>query len=268
MQSIVNIKTLDGLIRQYYKKNTTTNNYLLLDAYAAYVNEEKLFFTKTDSNLYLLVDKTGFYRLYYYINSYHEPFNINIEKPVVMEIIYRGKDNRPDRIISFWEKYGFKQHLTRDNMMAFYQQIIMQTTKTSGLRIKYAETEAEIAFTKDLIEQTLDKYTGDILTFDEIRNFAKKKNIICAYLQDKLCGILQFEIKNKVVWLGHIAVMSEYRGLGIAKALVKEYIGINAESPNTRYQLWVIQDNNGAVSLYEKFGFLYGHKTSASMLKT
>ena len=126
----------------------------------------------------------------------------------------------------------------------------------------------KLFYSKELIENTFDKYTGDILTFQEVNSFAENKNIICAYLEGKLCGVLQFEIKNNVVWLGHIAVAPEFRGNGIANALVKAYISINNESqPDTRYQLWVIQDNTKATTLYNKFGFVYGNKTSASMLK-
>jgi GNAT superfamily N-acetyltransferase len=118
-----------------------------------------------------------------------------------------------------------------------------------------------------MIETTFDKYTGDVLTSQEVYSFAENKNIICAYLEEKLCGILQFEIKKNVVWLGHIAVAPQLRGFGIANALVKSYISMNMKQPDTRYQLWVIQDNTKATTLYNKFGFVYGNKTSASMLK-
>ncbi len=88
-----------------------------------------------------------------------------------------------------------------------------------------------------------------------------------AYDEERLCGALQFEIKNNVVWIGHIAVSAGFRGKGIANELVKSYITINANQPNTRYQLWVMQDNPGAIGLYKKFGFIFANKTAASMLK-
>ena len=152
-------------------------------------------------------------------------------------------------------------------MQASYKQLILHSGNISDIEIKYVETDKEITFSKELIENTFDKYTGDILTLDEVKSFVNNRNIICAYFEGNLCGILQFEIKNNVVWLGHIAVSSEFRGHGIANALVNAYIVNNAKNPNTRYQLWVIQDNTKAKTLYNKFGFIYGNKSSASMLK-
>ena len=193
--------------------------------------------------------------------------SLDTEKPITMEILYRGEAQKPNEIIAYWEGNGFKQHLIRDNMMASYEQLLLSTENTSNVEIRFAETEDELNFTKDLIEKTLDKYTGDILSYEEVRTFVENKNIICAYLKGKLSGILQFEIKNNVVWLGHITVASDFRGKGIAGELVKAYIIKNAKQPNTRYQLWVIQDNVSAKSLYHKFGFIYGSKSTISMLK-
>ena len=133
--------------------------------------------------------------------------------------------------------------------------------------IKLAKEESEIKFSKELFEKTFDPYTGDILTLEETAKFALEKKLLVAYYQDYLCGALQFEIKNHVVWIGHIAVSSTYRGKGIANELISTYITINANETNTRYQLWVMQDNQGAFALYKKFGFNFANKTSASMLK-
>jgi GNAT superfamily N-acetyltransferase len=267
MNLIKDIETLNALLLRYFVKNTITNNYVLVDSYMEYVFDEKLFYESKASNTCILVDKGGFYRLYYFINDLNEEITIDTDKPIVMEILYRGESKRPDEVFSFWEKCGFVPHLTRDNMIAAYSQLVLPSTKASQVEIRYAESEAEIVFTKELIENALDKYTGDILTYDEITLLVEKRNVICAYWEGSLCGVLQFEIKNNVVWLGHIAVAAGFRGKGVANELVKAYIVNNAAQPSTRYQLWVIQNNIGAMALYQKFGFIYGNKSSASMLK-
>ena len=187
--------------------------------------------------------------------------------PVVMEIIYRGVLQRPLETITYWEKCGFKQHLTRDLLTTTYKQLIPIEKKSMDIQIKYADTEEEILYSKELIENTFDKYTGDILTYREVKYFADNKSIICAYFRGNLSGVLQSEKKHNIVWLGHIAVAPEYRGNGIADALVDAYIENNKLQSDTRYHLWVIQDNSKATTLYNKFGFVYGNKTSASMLK-
>jgi len=152
-------------------------------------------------------------------------------------------------------------------MTASYGQLNIPGENKSDILIKYADTDYEICFSKKLIESTFDKYTGDILTLEEVLFYAREKNIICAYLGKDLAGILRFEIKNNLVWLQHIAVATQFRGNGIANALVKRYILDNRKHPETRYQLWVLTDNSKARTLYSKFGFIYGSKSSTSMLK-
>ena len=267
MNLIKDIESLNDLIQKHFVKNTLTNNYVLADSYLKYIGENKLYSVSTTANVCILVEKPDFYQLYYYINNQEELFSLDVDKPITMEILYRGEANRPFETFTYWEKCGFKQHLTRDNMVASFQQLSVPTDIASEVEIRIAESEADIIFTKQLIETTLDKYTGDVLTYEEVRSFVENKNVICASLAGKLCGILQFEIKNNVVWLGHISVAKGYRGKGVANELVRSYIVSNAMQPNTRYQLWVIQDNIGAMKLYHKFGFIYGNKSSASMLK-
>lgn len=267
MNLIKDIESLNDLIQKHFVKNTLTNNYVLADSYLKYIAENKLYSVSTTSNVCILVKKPDFYQLYYYINNQEEQIRLDVDKPITMEILYRSESQRPVEIFLYWEKCGFKQHLTRDNMVASFQQLSVPTGIASKVEIRLAESEADIIFTKQLIETTLDKYTGDVLTYEEVRSFVENKNVICASLEGKLCGILQFEIKNNVVWLGHISVAEGFRGKGVANELVRSYIVSNAKQPNTRYQLWVIQDNIGAVKLYHKFGFIFGNKSSASMLK-
>jgi GNAT superfamily N-acetyltransferase len=267
MKLVSNTEELDALIQKYFVKGTITNNYILTEDYLNYIHAGELFVISTASNLGFFLRKNGFYRLYYFINDPEEIMHIAAEWPVTMEILYRGEENRPVEVMNFWRKCGFTDHLSRDCMAAAPQQVDLPAANNPAIKLKYADSEAEIIFTKELLENTLDEFTGDILSYEEVKAFADKKNIICAYLEDKPCAALQFEIKNNVVWLGHIAVASGFRGKGIARELVRAYISDNAHQPKTRFQLWVIQNNSAARTLYEKFGFIYANKSTVSMIK-
>jgi|WetSurSiteA1Bulk_404760.scaffolds.fasta_scaffold13435_2 ribosomal protein S18 acetylase RimI-like enzyme len=267
MDLISDIETLNDIIREYFVINTITNNYVLVETYTRHIADKRLFYVTAGRNAGILVKTLDYYKLYYYINDQAELMVPDSIEPIMMEILFRGEAHRPREIIAYWEKCGFRQHLTRNLMMASYNQLILPEGQSSDIEIRYAVSDMEIVFSKDLIESTFDKYTGDILTLEEIKSFVKNKSIICAYLSGNLCGILQSEIKNSVVWLGHIAVKPEFRGNGIAKALVRKYIINNAMQPNTKFHLWVIQNNTQATNLYQQFGFVYGNKSSVSMLK-
>ncbi|MBE0654870.1 MAG: GNAT family N-acetyltransferase [Bacteroidales bacterium] len=267
MKAISDIESLNDLIHDYSARDTITNNYVFTNEFAQHIANKNLFFITEKHNACILVKKTGFYKLFYFINNKNELMLNGYNLPVVMEIIYRGALQRPLEAITYWEKCGFKQHLTRDLLTATYKQLIPAEKKSLNIQIKYADTEEEMLYSKELIENTFDKYTGDILTYQEVKYFAENKSIICAYFRGNISGVLQSEKKHNVVWLGHIAVAPEYRGNGIADALVDAYIENNKSQPDTRYHLWVIQDNSKATTLYNKFGFVYGNKTSASMLR-
>lgn len=267
MKYITNLNQLDDAVQLYFRKGTLTNNYLLVKAYEEYILNKKLAFVSTESNIAFLLEKHDHYQIYYYLNNFQEILVLPIDKPIVMEVLYRGESRLPNEIFYYWEKHGFKMHLTRDNMVAVYNKINIHQDESVDIVIRYAVSVEEVQFAQNIFDAALDKYTGDRLTFNELKQYALQNNLFCAYYNGELAGVLQFEIKNNVVWLGHIAVDESYRGKGIAKELVRRYIADNKSDQNTRYQLWVIQDNMGAINLYRKFDFVYGNKSTASMLK-
>jgi ribosomal protein S18 acetylase RimI-like enzyme len=267
MIKIEDTGTLNDIIREHSIRKTITNNYVLADAYFRHIEEENLYAITENGNAYILLKREDHYRMFYYLNNLENPGIFDCTMPVVMEILYRGEAQVPEEIFSYWKKRGFRRHLTRDLMTAVSSMVKMDEKEKPGIIIKYAETDDEASFIKKLSDSAFDKYTGDILSFFEVKSFTDSKNILCAYFNNKIAGMLQFETRNNITWLGHIAVAPEFRGNGIANALVRAYLNNNCTGPGTKYHLWVIQDNIAAISMYKKFGFIYGNKTSASMLK-
>lgn len=267
MKQLQTLAELNDIVSVSFKKGTITNNYMLADAYETYIAEGKLYVVGDDINAAFLLNKGNFYQLYFYLNDLNVPLHINIDKPLVMEILYRGLKNEPHQVIDYWKNRGFIQHLSRDNMVASTKQIILPETQTDKLNITLASNEVEVEFANTLFNESLDKYTGDRLSYEQLHAFMKNKNLLCAYYETELAGVLQFEVKNKVVWLGHIAIDARFRGKGIANELVKYYITMNDSGENSRYALWVIQDNEPAINLYRKFGFVYGNKSTVSLLR-
>lgn len=267
MEKLTSFSKAQQVQKEYALKGTLTNNYLLPDVSKLLIDEGKLFYSKHSKNLYFFEDKGDFYQIYYHLNELDQFFDHFCDKPVMMEILYRGENKKPLEVINYWEASGFKQHIVRENMMATYDKLTLPQSKSKEVVIKIADSINEVTFVQELIVNTFDRFTGDILSFEESVTFMKQHQIICAYYKDQLGGFLQFEIKNNVVWIGHIAVDETFRGKGIANELVKSYITMNKTKPGTRYQLWVMQENKSAIDLYHKFGFIYGNKSSASMLR-
>jgi GNAT superfamily N-acetyltransferase len=267
MNYFQNLNQLNDAVQLYFRNGTITNNYILVKAYEDHITNKKLAFISKENNIVFLLDKYDHYQLYYYLNDFQEILTLPTDKPIVMEILYRGESKLPNEVFRYWQKQGFNNHLTRDNMIADFHKLVIPHEEYGDICIRYAVSDEEVQFAQKLFDAALDKYTGDRLTFNQLKQYSLQNNLLCAYYQGDLSGVLQFEIKNKIVWLGHIAVDEMYRGKGIANELVKRYIVDNKSDQNTRYQLWVIQNNVGAINLYHKFGFDYANKSTASMLK-
>ena len=156
MEPITDLESLNEIIQDYFLNKTVTNNFLFPEAYAQYITEKKLYYIISGSNACLLLEKQGFYQLYYYINNQNEFLSVKVGKPVVMEILYRGEAKRPNDIMYYWEKCGFRLHILREHMYAFYNQINF-FVENDYVKVKFAETVEEIIFSQKIIEQTFDK---------------------------------------------------------------------------------------------------------------
>lgn len=257
---------LEELVECYFGKNTLTNNYIMYEDYKHYIEAGRLAFIAGANNLVLLLEKNGFCQLYYYLNDLGEGMSLPKENSIVIEILYRGEPDKPCQVIEYWERNSFVQHLCRDQMAGSIKKITFPENLTDKVQIKYANEFEEVEYAYQLIKNTFDAYTGDILTHEEVEGYAESECILLALMDGKPCGILQLEIKNNVSWLRHIAVDPSCRKQGIANALVSAWIKKTSQ-PSARYQLWVVQDNVPALNLYKNYGFVYVNKTTISMLK-
>lgn len=265
---INSIGDLDQLLKKYNLKGTRTNSYLLLDSFNEYITSNLLYYDIHSGNLFIYLNRNSYFRLYYYINHLKQCTLVSSVLPIVTEILFRGDSNRPTDEIRLMSDCGLKEHIIRDHYAGNLSQLNTQRRYNDDILVRYASSKIETEFTKDIIEKTFDPYTGDILNSDEVEKYVLNENVLCAYYKGTLAGILQFEIKNNVVWLGHIAILSEFQAKGIGYELIFNYINLNAKSETTKYQLWVMRNNLKAVELYKSIGFIYTNKSSLSMLKS
>lgn len=260
------IEELQDKIQKYHYTNYMTNNYLMIDSYKLLIEGKNLFFETINDNLFLYEYKGDFFKVYYYINNSNVFEKTYIPKPQILEILFRGKDNEPIEEIGILEKMGFTKHLRRNMLTARYDGLKDISKNNNTVNVKLADNDDEIKYTKNIFDRTFDKYTGNILSLEEIKNSASNKCLICAFSENEFSGALQYYIKNNIAWIGHIAVSENFRGQGIAQHLVNYYISIN-KSIITRFNLWVLSDNKPAIKLYDNFGFKYAGKSTISMIK-
>lgn len=252
------------VLEQYNRKGRLTNDYLQNEA-ADLIIHDRLFAVCGQDNALLLVQKEGFYRLYYYINNIGELLELP-ESEFVSEILFRG-ENAPEAEVKWLADMGFKENLIRDQYFAKYSSLSVPIMLIDA-KIELAQTIEEVRWAAHLFNDSFDKWSGDFVSDDMCEFlFAEQQVLVAKDMSGKLYGALHFERRQGACWLNHVAVVPEARGKKIGRGLTEAYIEQGHVDDNSRYMLWVQRQNAPAVRMYQQAGFKYLNKSTLSMLK-
>lgn len=252
------------LTEHYSRKGRFTNDYLQNEA-ADLIFHDRLFAVYGQDNALLLVQKDGFFRLYYYINNTDE----RLELPngeLVTEILFRG-ENIPEAEVKWLEGMGFKKNLVRDQYFAKYSSFT-QPVGNENVIIGFARNVEEVRWAVDLFNSTFDKWSGDYVSPAMSEQlFVGQQVLMAKDVNGRLCGTLHLKKRQGVCWLNHVAVVPESRGKNIGRSLMEAYIEQGHQDDNSRYMLWVQRQNVAAVTMYKNKGFQPMNKSTLSMIK-
>ena len=252
------------LVEQFNRKGRFTNDYLQNEA-ADLIIHDRLFAICGQDNALLLVQKEGFYRLYYYINNIGELLELP-ESEFVTEILFRG-EQAPEAEVKWLADMGFKKNLIRDQYFAKYS-LLSTPIMLIDAKIELAQTIEEVRWAVKLFNDSFDKWSGDFVSDDMCELlFAEQQVLVAKDMSGKLYGALHFEKRQGACWLNHVAVVPEARGKKIGRGLTEAYIEQGHVDDNSRYMLWVQRQNVPAVNLYKKKGFARMNKSTLSMIK-
>lgn len=109
----------------------------------------------------------------------------------------------------------------------------------------------------------------NILDYNKMSLFEKEKvnnyitNFIINHIDDyklilvnsKIIGCYCSYIKSNIIFLDEIYIEKEYRNLGIGTSLIKKEIE-NAKVKKMNIELWVYKENEKAINLYKRLGFV------------
>ena len=254
----------ERLVERYNRKGRITNDYLQNEA-ADLIIHDRLFAVCGQDNALLLVQKEGFYRLYYYINNIEEQLELP-ENELVTEILFRG-ENAPEVEVKWLECMGFKKNLVRDQYFAKYASLT-QPISIEGAKIEIATTIDDVLWAIRLFNSSFDKWSGDYIPEEKAPLLIQEKAILIAKdLEGNRLGALQYEIRQGACWLNHVAVVPEARGKKIGRGLTEAYIEQGHVDDNSRFMLWVQRQNVSAVAMYRNKGFTPMNKSTLSMIK-
>lgn len=104
----------------------------------------------------------------------------------------------------------------------------------------------------------------EVITKEKFEAMIQAKEIYVAKIENKIVGYVSFNIKEranhgmryrKQLEIDAIGVDEKYRGKGIGTALLNYMKEVANENDCTDIYLTVNEENEGAIRLYEKFGF-------------
>lgn len=78
---------------------------------------------------------------------------------------------------------------------------------------------------------------------------------ICEY-EGRLVGCLVAQHRTNALQLRYFIFLPEYRGIGLGKKLMTEFIAFVKSSGHRHVYLWTTDEQESAVALYEKYGFI------------
>lgn len=265
LKKIETFSRYQEITEQFGKKGCASNDYIQREA-ADLIIHDRLYESLGESNAFVLVKKSGFWRVYYYINDFDEMMSVSGEE-LATEILFRGNLGEPAAEVEYLERCGFKRNLVRDQYFAKYSSLTAPVP-TQGFNIGIAKDEEEARWAIDLFNQSFDKWSGDYITPETSELLVVENAILIAKDNSgNRLGALHLERKSGVTWLSHVSVLESARGRGVGLGLVEAYIERGHTDENSRYMLWVQHQNTPAVNLYLKKGFTYMNKSTLSMIK-
>ena len=107
----------------------------------------------------------------------------------------------------------------------------------------------------------------------EKARFSDRELELCAFVNGKLVGSAGFAPVRERDKTRHraelgISILKEYRGLGIGFALMKACLALAGEAGYLQAELEVVAENERAVCLYKKLGFIeYGRNPRAFLTR-
>jgi ribosomal protein S18 acetylase RimI-like enzyme len=84
---------------------------------------------------------------------------------------------------------------------------------------------------------------------------AKKDRIWVCQHGEKIIGFLVGFHRDDIVQFRYFIFLPEYRGLGLGKVLMNEFIGYMKECGCNKAYLWTTNEQQAAISLYTRYGF-------------
>lgn len=274
VKQIENYSELSKLIFSCLKKNVLTNCFLSKEDWEFEIYQKNVYYFLIENNLFIFRKREDFWIFNYYVNGYFNSFNLEVLKEkfkqenleiLVAEVVGRKiNDENYQKQQDFLKQLGLKKVLTRERFENV-ENVKLQTEKNEDmLNIsvdnKTETLEYEITLPDELdsdlilefLKANFNNYYGCIPLKEKVKEDINEKLFYIAKIDEEIIGVLHFRKSQKTSEIRHLAVKNEWRGQGVGKKLINNYLN---EMTSLKKLVWTGNENCSAQKLYEKNGY-------------
>lgn len=251
------------------QKAVGTNLFLLPKDLKAIIEERRLYFGQTESIIRILVDEGYYYHLYY-IGDLNDLSFPKVQKDVLIENIYNLKGNTEQAEIlrkvclqagARFNKKSYQIEITenpRNILLDNEYGILKKQLNAKGLYIDFAEKK-DMSQIAGLWEQYLEVYDFTYMSNHLIENMISQKEILAIKNEKKEVIASKCMSFSGVRSVGfHLVVDSVYRGVGLGKMMMYEWLFLGREKGIKICNAWVAENNLVSLSCHLKAGMKTG----------
>ena len=270
MEPVRDLNQFSSLIREARSSGQPilTNCYLLPAEINASLAKNALFWKAAAGGVLFLREEAAFYQLYYFINPNNLTGFQALNKPVVLEWVYRdsGKPSSVANPVSCWETCGFAIYHTYLRMELAGTANPPPSPASNRYRTAGARPGDMDAICR-LWAGIVDRFTTATPAADELADLIARQLIHCVMdEQDNVVAVLQAQQAGKVYTLNHLAVDPAHRRQGLGHRLMQFGIDQARGLGARKILLWVADDNVAARQLHQSLGFEYDGKVTVQLL--
>lgn len=249
-------KILESL-SNYIGKPNKTNCYLSYTQLKKLLETDNVQIKFGQKCTYIFIEKEDFIELLFFVQNIMDLFEerdflkgiLPLNKKVIISIIEKDKKN--DEHEKIMEGLGF----------SLYKKYIRKRLQVNDRKLEVPINESicfaeanDIHVIQSMINKIFDSISDQIPSREELEQMIFQRQVWKYTSMNSLKGFLINERQGKKSYLRMLCIGREYRGSGIGKRLLQEYI-MNEYKYVDLFYLWVDGQNTRAIEMYEKQGY-------------
>lgn len=240
-------------LAEFYNRTKRNHGKVVSNCYLSQAEKEeaaskgKLFCQEEGKTIFLIYDDVRSLRLFYFSPSLEDvESDLNSTRfDGRREMIMEEMSRRAESPFHFMPAMTLNQMVSRE---------MPADIPTSSPHVKAAQEE-DIEDIELLLCENFNPILERVPDKEQLMAYFQKEGIFVFKVDEKILGVVVFEINGKTIELKYWLAVPESRGKGVGSALIHEFFRAAAANGCSSMFLFVDVNNENAIKRYEHFGF-------------